>query len=250
MKRGRDDADGGEEAHRKREEAWSRLMDACEDGDVVAARRAIDDGANVNVRENGGLEWFPLLYAAHPDLGNSVGIVQMLLGAGAGVNEADINGRTALHLVVLRGGERNMVDALLRGGANPNAAKDNGDTPCHLAETAEVLELLVAAGGDLTRRNEDGETPFQFRGRPNHLRSIHKVWTPHRMLPRWGVTVFPLYVECCPSFRGVIITLLLCFRRFRQMVPSEVAMDTIEYVAEMHRREIWWPLMFDMRPYM
>ena len=80
MKKGRDDDAGGEDAERKKEEATQRLLEACKQmgGDVEAARQAIDDGADVDVRE--GL-WFPLLYAADPAFGNSLEIVEMLLDA-------------------------------------------------------------------------------------------------------------------------------------------------------------------------
>ena len=62
------------------------------------------------------------------------------------------------------------------------------------------------------------------------------------MLPRWEVSVFQLYVEGSSAFRDVIITLLLCLRRYRHMIPKEVGMCIVEYVADMHRKEMWWPV--------
>ena len=143
----------------------------------------------------------------------------------------------------------------MRASANPNKANKWGSTPCHYAETAEVLELILEAGGDLRKKNNDGMTPFQYRQRQGDvelLRPVYEAWTPHRMLPRWTPSAFPLYVESCEGFKQGIITLLLCLQRYRHMIPKEVGMEIVEYVAEMHRREMWWPSWqdFDMRDYM
>ena len=72
------------------------------------------------------------------------------------------------------------------------------------------------------------------------------------MLPRWTPSAFALYIDQCDGFRDAIFTLLLCLRTYRHVIPKEVAMMVVEYVAEMHRNEMWWPAHqgFDMRPYM
>ena len=100
---------------------------------------------------------------------------------------------------------------------------------------------MLDAGGDPRKKNYDDETPFQHRqrmfGGAEHLRPIYEAWTPHRMLPRWTPSAFPLYIEGSSPFGEVIITLLLCLRRYRHMIPKEVGMEIVEYVAEMHRKE-------------
>ena len=85
MKRGRDDDAGVEGVERKKEEASQRLLNACKKwrGGVEAAKQAIDDGADVDVRTE--YELFPLEYSADPDFGNSEEIVQMLIDAGCDV---------------------------------------------------------------------------------------------------------------------------------------------------------------------
>ena len=258
MDKERDYDAGGEEAEWKKEEASIRLLRACKQkgGDVEAARQAIEDGANVDVRDE-GIEWSPLMYAADPKYGNNLEIVQMLIDAGCDVNQVDWTGNTALNVViVLEDGDVRIVEALLRGGANPNIANKWGNTPCHFANTIEVLELVLDAGGDPRKKNNLGETPFQYLQRMDgnvvHLRPIYEAWTPHRVLPRWTPSAFPLYIEGSSVFGDAIITLLMCLRRHRRMIPKEVGMEIVEYVAEMHRREMWWPSWqdFDMEPYM
>ena len=255
MTRGSGDDAGGEDAERKKEEASSRLLRACkqEGGDVEAARQAIGVGADVDVRDKYG--WFPLRYAAHATYGNSLEIVQMLIDAGCDVDQGVDDGGTALHSAVAADGATDIMEALLRGGADPNTANQWAYTPCHHAKTVEVLDLLLGFGGDARKKNDKGMTPFQFRQRHypedvEDLRPIYEAWTPHRMLPKWTPSAFPSYAEQCEGFKQGIITLLLCLRRYRHMIPKEVGMEIVEYVAEMHRKEMWWPVVFDMEPYM
>ena len=254
MKGGRDDDDGGEDAERKKKEASSRLMQACKVGDVEAARQATADGANVDVREvdeDDDNEWFPLRYAADPEYGNSIEVVQMLIDAGCDVNQADEKGNTALNWVIYGRGKVSVVEALLRGGVDPNIANKKGYTPCHFAQTVDKLGLVLDAGGDPREKSDSDVTPFQYRrwmdGSDNvkHLRAIYEAWTPHRMLPRWRAYAFPLYIEQCSGFKQGIITLLLCLRRYRHMIPKEFGTMVVEYVAEMHRKEMWWPAWED-----
>ena len=110
-----------------------------------------------------------------------------------------------------------------------------------------MLEVLLRFGGDLRVRNDDGMTPFQFQGSPADLCPVHEVWTPHRMLPKWRVTVFGRYNDCCNGFRDGVFALLLCLMRYRHLFSREVGMQIVEYVAEMHRKEMWWPVEFDIR---
>ena len=205
------------------------------------------------VKEDRALQWFSLVYASNSWEGNSVEIVNMLIGAGCDVNQADEGGFTALHWAVDSGG-KSIVEALLRGGANPNIVNEYGDAPCHYSKTPEVLRLLRDFGGDLTLNNNENETPFQrlTSNLQNLLRPIYEAWTPHRMLPRWEVKAFPLYIEGSSAFGDAIITLLLCLRRYRHVIPKGVGMEIVEYVAEMHRKEMWWPAWrdFDMEPFM
>ena len=116
------------------------------------------------------------------------------------------------------------------------------------------MVLASPAVGSISQKEEDdAETEGRFFSYDvEQLRPIYESWTPHRMLPRWTPSAFPLYIERCEGFRDAILTLMLCLRRYRHMVAREVGMDIVSYVAEMHRKEMWWPAWkdFDMRAYM
>ena len=70
------------------------------------------------------------------------------------------------------------------------------------------------------------------------------------MLPQRSPAAFHFYIDHCPGFEQAIWMLLLCLRRHRFAVPREVGMEIVAYVAEGHRREMWWPIVdFDVTPY-
>ena len=61
------------------------------------------------------------------------------------------------------------VQLLLQHGADPNLVQNWGNTAMHICATSvsskAIFDLLVASGGDLAIRNEDGKTPIDEMGR-------------------------------------------------------------------------------------
>jgi ankyrin repeat protein len=87
------------------------LIWAAKRSDLVAIRRAVRSGANLNGVDSGG--WTPLFHAAHQ--GNTEA-VKLLIQAGADVNHGKETGFTALFSAVL-GGHVETVRELLHAGA-------------------------------------------------------------------------------------------------------------------------------------
>ncbi|CAB0030111.1 unnamed protein product [Trichogramma brassicae] len=81
------------------------------------------------------------------------------------IDARDHEGNTPLHWALLRGC-KSLAKFLLRNGAGLNLANNEGDTNLHLALRAhgydpkEVLESLLRRGADPTLANEKGETPL------------------------------------------------------------------------------------------
>ncbi|GFO40273.1 ankyrin-3 [Plakobranchus ocellatus] len=91
-----------------------------------------------------------------------LGVISMLLEAGADSNKVNLQGNTALHLAVAEQ-KPGVISMLLEAGADPNKVNCQGDTALHLAVTAQklgVISMLLDAGADLEVRNSHGFTPL------------------------------------------------------------------------------------------
>jgi ankyrin repeat protein len=108
--------------------------------------------------EASALETLPPLVAAAKSGDHAAAI--KLVERGAGINDAEADGTTALHWAV-RSGDHDLVSALLAAGANPNATNRYGMTPQHLAAIngdAATLTALLKAGADPNATLPEGET--------------------------------------------------------------------------------------------
>ncbi|GBF96449.1 hypothetical protein Rsub_09248 [Raphidocelis subcapitata] len=104
------------------------LHDAARWGDVEAAGRLIDEGADVNGKNERGI----------PALGVAVGfnqkeVVRLLLDRGADVAAADAQGSTALHYAAGYG-RREVAALLLAAGADASATNTAGQKPLDVAK--------------------------------------------------------------------------------------------------------------------
>jgi ankyrin repeat protein len=100
----------------------------------------------------------PLLDAANAgDLARARAAIEN----GAGIDDRDGDGRSALSVAALQGDLR-MVLYLLEEGADANLKDEAGDTPLLLAagRNAAVMRALVEAGADVNLANDDGRTPL------------------------------------------------------------------------------------------
>ena len=95
-------------------------------------------------------------------------IVEMLIHAGANVNQANRDGLTPLQYAS-RSVHTKIVEILIRAGANVNQANRDGLTPLHYMSqyifdisTDEVRNCknLISAGANVNQATKNGLTPF------------------------------------------------------------------------------------------
>jgi ankyrin repeat protein len=97
-----------------------------------------------------------------------------LLDQHADVNAPQADGATALHWAVFRS-DKEMVDLLIRAGANAKAANREGATPLWLASVngdAPVIEALIKGGADPNEKLPLGRTPLMEAARTGNVDAI------------------------------------------------------------------------------
>ncbi|MFA6107615.1 MAG: ankyrin repeat domain-containing protein [Candidatus Latescibacterota bacterium] len=112
-------------------------------------------GARVDQADRDGNT--PLIKAAFD---GRLDFAAILLAAGADVHQANRQGISAL-LAASAGGRTDLIEALLAAGADPNRATPEGLTPLMLAAArgqVAVATVLLAAGADPTARDGEGRS--------------------------------------------------------------------------------------------
>ena len=149
----------------------SPVADAAMREDVGAVRSLLDEGAGVNEAQSDGMT--ALHWAA--ELGN-VELVRLLVEAGADLEAVTrIGGLTPLH-VGAEVGQAATVRALLEAGAKARVRNVNGSTPLHFAAlsgSVEAVDGLADHGADVNAREDRwGQTPLMFAASRNRVSAI------------------------------------------------------------------------------
>lgn len=100
-----------------------RLIDAAKHSWVGGTEKALNEGADANVRENGN-GFTPLMLASEK---GAADLVTLLLSQGAKPNLGNGGGYTPL-MVAAGQGKAKVVELLLVAGANPNAKSEGGSS--------------------------------------------------------------------------------------------------------------------------
>ncbi|XP_072947664.1 85/88 kDa calcium-independent phospholipase A2 isoform X1 [Epargyreus clarus] len=88
-------------------------------------------------------------------------VIEALADKNCDINSINFDGRTALHIHVLRG-RLECAMALLSRGAEHSVGDNEGNTPLHLAVkqmNITIVKALIVFGADLEARNNAGYTP-------------------------------------------------------------------------------------------
>ena len=126
------------------------LIHAAGGDDIPSVLRLIDQGADVNVRDENGET--PLHYVSDPEL------LKILIDHSADVNAANrTDGDTPLHKNARR---PHSAKILIDNGADVGATNRYGQTVLHMCPDVDTLKLLVGAGVDVNRIDSNQWTPL------------------------------------------------------------------------------------------
>lgn len=175
----------GAQVNIQKDDGWTSLHHACQNGDADIANLLISNGADIEILTKGGLT--PLHAAAYglsektkrvlqdnwkntnlkdiPIISNDK-VIHLLIDHGAEIEKTEPkHGATALHLAIFQGQEA-VVKALLDCGANIQV-KSKGSTPLHLAAGhcyEDIVRLLIDKGADINVPDDKGRLPHEIIG--------------------------------------------------------------------------------------
>ena len=148
----------GAEVNAKRDDLWTPLHLALNDGKLEAARMLLEHHAEVNARNNDGQAPLHLLSRFEPrqDEDSGLDVARRLLELGANMNEKDKDDATPLHLASYHK-RLEIVQVLLDHGADINIVNDQGKTALQIAIVGNgvgVARLLLAHGAEAYARDK------------------------------------------------------------------------------------------------
>lgn len=190
-----------------RSEGWPPLIRAAHQGDLTAARRALDEGSSTDLNAritsgSGSKKGQSALHRAshqgHKALvelllqrsasatqlcGNAVSpihiaaqsghseVIQVLADAGGGMQSQDGEGAQSVHYAALNG-HATVVELLAGSRASLAAAEIHGNQPLHwaaLAGHATLVQLLASLRASISTGNVQGRTPMHAAADSGHF---------------------------------------------------------------------------------
>lgn len=152
--------DAGADPTKRNVRQVSPLDMAVGNGNTDLVTLMIEKGADVRVHDNNGITALHLAW--------SEPMFEVLMGAGAGVDEVNDEGNTPL-MYQLVDADPGLVRAHVRHGANLNLQNDKGESPLHMATDTmsrehmfTVVDLLLRAGADETLKDIHGFIPEDY----------------------------------------------------------------------------------------
>ena len=144
------------------DDGWSPLGRAINAGNVENVRYLLEQGGDVNAK---GYDGDNLLYKA-VDKWHDIEIIEMLIDYGAALEAKERPSNTALMLASDKG-RKDIVELLIKKGADVNCANAFGESALISAMKApivtdciEIVELLTSNGADVNKKNIQGYTPL------------------------------------------------------------------------------------------
>ena len=133
------------------------ILAAIQGGHLEIVRLLLDHGVNLaGAKGQGRAAFYTALGQGHTD------IVELLINRGVNPRVPNESGEGALHVAAARGNTE-IIALLLKHGLDVNAGNMLGSNPpITQAADRRTVEVLIAAGADIRRRNRGGLAPLHF----------------------------------------------------------------------------------------
>ncbi|KGQ04368.1 Serine/threonine-protein phosphatase 6 regulatory ankyrin repeat subunit C [Beauveria bassiana D1-5] len=157
-----------------------QLRSAARTGNLEDTKVAVERGADVNSRSMDRMTALhEAVYRGHSD------IIEFLVARpDVDVNTFDDFGNTPLHGCCWIEHEEPARKLLSGGATDPNLADARGRTPLHMAVykgRLGLLRMLIEAGGDVDRADDDGITPRMLA----ETRAERGYWNTWKIIEGW-----------------------------------------------------------------
>jgi len=131
-------------------------------GTAQEIREALRDTCEVNKRDASGVSTIMLAAGSNHD----VGVIALLVSAGADINARSRSGETALFYAAQYNPNPEMIATLLAVGAGLEDRDELGRTPLMAAalrsSNPAVITALLRVGADAKAKSSDGETVLDY----------------------------------------------------------------------------------------
>ena len=142
------------------------LIEACEDGNLRKAKKALKQSADVNFANPSKKNRTPLMEAC---MSLNEELVKCLLTAGADINKEDGDGWNSLHWITFKGHAKTLI-LLLEKGGNWKAKSKNGSLPIDVALGLTSQKKVRCAEVLKQWDEQNGRRKKKKQGKPDESR--------------------------------------------------------------------------------
>ena len=191
--------------NQKNKLGFTPLHYACYNGNMKLIKLLINNGADVNLVNNNGLNVLHLAAQGN----QATPIYYFIHKYKMNVNSTDKMGNTSLHWACFFNNDKVFNFLLLCDKININIKNKNGFTPLHfsvLSRNIKAIKKLITSGGDITIKNNENQTCLNIAYKKNYKEIKDLLLQSYYLIKYNSYTVVSFY-----SFHVIMPILIIYF---------------------------------------